>query len=85
MNSSRKPLKHKAYPQWYWGDWDNGRPRGKGAFYNRSGKKNIYYEGDFDGEPNGRGRVIYNQGEYEYDGDIKDSRATGYGKLKNNK
>ena len=60
-NSVHRPLKHKGYPQWFYGDWTDGRPKGKGVFYNKAGNnKNTYYEGDFDGEPNGWGRVIYN-------------------------
>lgn len=59
-----RPLKHKAYDQWFWGDWTNGRPIGKGILYSQNGNKKIFYEGDFNGEPNGKGRVIYNEGEY---------------------
>ena len=61
-NYDKKPLKHKAYDQWYWGDWSDGKPRGKGIFYNQTNNRKVFYEGDFDGLPNGRGRVMYNEG-----------------------
>ena len=44
--NNKKPLKHKAYNQWYLGDWHHGRPKGKGILYNKiNSKNNKYYEG----------------------------------------
>ena len=48
--AKEKPLKHKIYQRWFWGDWKHGQPIGKGILYLRNkDDMSIFYEGEFDG------------------------------------
>jgi len=78
-------LKHKVYNRWFWGIWKDGSPIGKGILYYKLAQDSIYYEGDFDGEPSGIGKVVFNGGEWEYKGKITKGKANGEGKLINRK
>ena len=45
----------------------------------------MYYEGEINEEPNGQGHLVFNDGEWEYQGDILNGQAHGNGKMKNRK
>lgn len=38
-----------------------------------------------DGEPNGKGKVVFNDGEWEYEGCVNNGQAHGIGKMVNRK
>lgn len=71
--------------RYYWGGWLDGKPYGKGIFFSNPKDKKVYYEGDVNREPNGKGIVVFNDGEWRYEGQIYNSQAHGKGKLINNK
>lgn len=45
----------------------------------------MLYEGEFDGEPHGRGKFVFNDGESEYEGEVHKGKADGKGYYKNNR
>lgn len=57
-----QPYKHKTFERYYWGGWSNGKPNGKGIFYECEPQKILYYEGEVVGQPNGRGKLDFNRG-----------------------
>jgi hypothetical protein len=66
----------------YDGDWENGKPHGRGTMvYKQDDKRNrVKYEGQWkNGLRHGKGKLTWKSGE-TYDGDWKDDKREGWGK-----
>ncbi len=65
----------------YEGEFEDGKPNGKGEFIWKNDYIYRSYEGEFeDGKPNGKGEFIYIGHNKKYVGDVKDGKPNGKGK-----
>lgn len=74
-------MKHKQENRYYYGDWKNGVPVGKGLFYEPS---KLIFDGTFvEGIPEGFARIKFIEGASEFEGELKRGMANGNGRIDN--
>ena len=74
-------MRHKFENKYFLGDWNEGKPNGKGIYYDPN---NILYKGDFEkGLLMGEAEVHLLKKNCLYEGEIEHGKAKGKGIFKN--
>ena len=74
-------MRHKDINRFYVGDWKEGVPEGQAFIYE---PERILFNGKFEhGMPNGHAQIRFIQDGCDFEGELKDGRASGNGTLDN--